>query len=310
MIRLLYDRTVGKETHRGGWPNVLQVLRRMQTPGGMPVDDFVDHTFAAVAECNPQASPWVGIFHHPPLIRSPLYCDRLQIVSQVAFHPCWPASARHLAGAVTFSGDLAALLRRWLPIFTRRPCPVVTLKHPTDRDVQKWSMPESIRLLQVGFAHRNTRAIYQIPPRPGYQRCRLAPSVPWHHDRDKLLRKFPARGELQPQEVLEILRCSNAEYDRLLSESVVFCEYFGAAASNTIIECIARATPIVVNRLPAIKEYLGADYPLFYDDLSDVPALLNRERIAAAHEHLRAIKLDLSFETFADSLRRFVESLP
>lgn len=65
-------------------------------------------------------------------------------------------------------------------------------------------------------------------------------------------------------DVLETV--SNQEYDRLLSCNIVFLRLCDASAVNTIIECIARGTPVIVNRLPAIVEYLGSTYPGFYDD--------------------------------------------
>lgn len=66
----------------------------------------------------------------------------------------------------------------------------------------------------------------------------------------------------------------------------------------------------MVTRHPAVVEYLGNDYPLFYDRLEDVAETLDRERIRAAHEHLRDMdKADLSVEHFVDQLDRFARNL-
>ena len=56
------------------------------------------------------------------------------------------------------------------------------------------------------------------------------------------------------------------DYDELLSENIVFVNLVDASAVNTIIECVVRGTPIVVNRLPAVVEILGEMYPLYYGD--------------------------------------------
>ena len=62
-----------------------------------------------------------------------------------------------------------------------------------------------------------------------------------------------------------------------------------ASASNTVVECLARGTPLLVNRLPAVEEYLGTDYPLFYADLRQAAAFAQDiGRLRAAHEHLVA----------------------
>ena len=67
----------------------------------------------------------------------------------------------------------------------------------------------------------------------------------------------------QSVNVLENL--SNVEYDDLLSKNVVFLSFSSApSASNTVVECIVRNTPLIVNRYPALEELLGKDYPGFY----------------------------------------------
>ena len=58
---------------------------------------------------------------------------------------------------------------------------------------------------------------------------------------------------------------TNEEYDKLLSKNLVFLNLFDSSANNVIIECMARNTPLLVNRLPAIEEYLGKEYPFFYE---------------------------------------------
>lgn len=65
-------------------------------------------------------------------------------------------------------------------------------------------------------------------------------------------------------EVMEHL--CDEDYDELLSENIVFLNLVDASAVNTIIECIVRCTPIIVNRLPAVVEFLGEMYPLYYGD--------------------------------------------
>lgn len=58
-------------------------------------------------------------------------------------------------------------------------------------------------------------------------------------------------------------------YDELLSQNIVFLDLIDASAVNTVIECIVRCTPILINPLPAIVEILGKDYPFYYNDISE-----------------------------------------
>lgn len=106
----------------------------------------------------------------------------------------------------------------------------------------------------------------------------------------------------QSVEVIEYLE--NEQYDSLLSKNIVFIKLVDASACNTIIECIVRNTPILVNRLPAVEEYLGAAYPLYYTDLQDATRILSDlNQLKKGYEYLR--KMDKSFlkiETFIDQL--------
>ena len=67
---------------------------------------------------------------------------------------------------------------------------------------------------------------------------------------------------------------------------------------------MASSTPLVVNRLPALVEYLGDRYPLFYDDLAEAGEICNDDRlILEGHRYLKHMdKRTLSFDYFRHSL--------
>jgi polysaccharide pyruvyl transferase WcaK-like protein len=84
--------------------------------------------------------------------------------------------------------------------------------------------------------------------------------------------------------------CDDQAYDQLLSENLVFLCLLDASAVNTVLECMVRNTPVVVNRLPALEELLGADYPLFYDDLHEAATILEDvEMIRRGHDHIKGL---------------------
>ena len=65
----------------------------------------------------------------------------------------------------------------------------------------------------------------------------------------------------------EVQHLPDAGSDLLLSENIAFVELYDASANNAVIECVARATPLLVNPLPAVVEYLGTGYPLYFSSL-------------------------------------------
>jgi hypothetical protein len=87
-----------------------------------------------------------------------------------------------------------------------------------------------------------------------------------------------------------LLNClSDYNYDVLLSKNIVFVNLVDVSACNTLIECVVRNTPIIINRLPAVIEILGKKYPLYYDNLDEVNELLDLNNIVKAHEYLTTL---------------------
>jgi hypothetical protein len=99
----------------------------------------------------------------------------------------------------------------------------------------------------------------------------------------------------------------NTEYDELLSNNIVFLNLVDASAANTVIECIVRRTPLVVNRIPAVEEYIGREYPLFYNTLEEANAILNDlDLLELGHKYL--INYDISKLYISTFIKDFIAS--
>ncbi|NOT39088.1 MAG: glycosyltransferase [Alphaproteobacteria bacterium] len=110
---------------------------------------------------------------------------------------------------------------------------------------------------------------------PGWQKQMLEPT-------DWAVRSRAVRAN----DSVEVLRpVADNVYDELLAESAVFLQLSDATASTTVVECVARATPICVNRVGGVPEYLGPDYPLYHE--GNAAALLrDTARVRDAHQYL------------------------
>lgn len=111
-------------------------------------------------------------------------------------------------------------------------------------------------------------------------------------------------------EVLDTL--NNTNYDKLLSENIVFLKLVDASAVNTIIECIVRGTPVLVNRLPAVEEMLTADYPFYYDDLTEAGYKVNDlDLIRKTSRFLTTMsKKRFTMDYFMDEVDQFLAEHP
>lgn len=316
--------------HRAGWPFVVAALAERQAPSGILLDEFVENTFhpgrirpywlrpaayalkrafgRPVRAAAPRHEPWIGIFHLPP--RFPEWFDPLVNPRLVLQEPNFRKSLPSLRGAVAFTEYHATWLREQLQVS------VLAVKHPTDRTPTtfRWASfernPEP-KLVQVGWYLRNYRAIYQVPVPDHLQKVHLRIRQPFvTRSYRRTDRAAPTRHRPDVGTVRVVSWLPNEDYDRLLSENVMFLELFDASANNAVVEAIVRATPIVVNRHPAVVEYLGSDYPLFYEKLESVPALLTYDRIRAAHEYLSRIdKTDLQVAHFVEAVDEFAAML-
>ena len=103
----------------------------------------------------------------------------------------------------------------------------------------------------------------------------------------------------------------NSEYLNILTNNIIFCDYIDCSASNTIVECIATHTPIIVNRLPAVVEYLGEDYPLYFDKIynSETDSFhLTDQNLSDTYNHFIKMKKDNHIDIFINKLQGIVNS--
>lgn len=304
--RLAKGQVIGAREHRGGWPVVHRALSEHHDDAATVVlDDFVDatHMYARdrLKQTETGGSPWVGMFHHPAEVGGPLPSDRRNGIRYIWEKPTLQRVLANMRGAVCFSPDVRTRLIQLANdagLFGRSmngPGNVHLLKHPMgDECPTLWDPDADHKLWQVGFYLRDTWLVHQLEV-PGSHR--LTPRTAWYRTRDTQLRRH--HGGYPSRAVTEHSRLSDQAYDMMMTSSVVLTWLFGASANNVVLECIARATPLIVNRLPSVVWYLGEKYPLFADEQGDVPRLFaDRARVLDAHQYLieqRKEQWDLPF---------------
>lgn len=109
-------------------------------------------------------------------------------------------------------------------------------------------------------------------------------------------------------------RVSQEEYDNLLNKNIVFLNLVDASAVNTIIECIVRNTPIVVNKIAAVVELLGENYPLYYyeGDINKQVSnlIIDTRNLKAAHKYLLAMdKTKFTAKYFVSDLTQNIKNI-
>lgn len=330
--------------HRSGWNYALQALEQIHNSQGVMFDGFLEDNFAwkhwlpakrdpgilkqleqagvfrqlATSEERgiiPYKKPWVGCVHNPQGMPEWFH---YQFAPQTIFEkPVWKESLEYCKGFFAFSHYHAD----WLREQTGKP--VSALVHPTEIpdaqfEIDRFLANPHKQVVQVGWWLRRLSAIYQLPLSRDnalkYQKLRLVPM--FSDDADVRLRNFIEKemdvfGLTIPDAYMENTKeefhLSNNDYDQLLSSNIVFLYLYDSSANNAVIECIARATPLLVNPIPAVVEYLGASYPLYFSDLHEAAEkALDVSLIEDAHEYLKVcpVRAKLSQEYFLQSFIR------
>ena len=310
--RLTFEQTVVYPAQRSGWQYAQASLAPLLKPNGVLFDTMIERNFArqldaAAAEGRvPYRRAWVACVHVPPEI--PAWFDDRKSFRSISQTAAWRESWPLCQGLFTLSRSM----RDWLA--ERVDVPVVALHHPTEiPDIRfDWDRYIAVgqRVVQVGWWLRRLAAIHFLPL-PKARKAFLIPQAGAGLSRfDPVLeaeRQHAGAPPVSEWDVTWIPYQSAADYDAILASSVMFLNLYDAVANNAIIEAIVRATPVLVNPLPSVREYLGDDYPLYYDTLDQAAGKASDPSlIHAAHDYLRA--KDLSFLSGATFCRELAAS--
>ncbi|MGJ5820780.1 hypothetical protein [Paludibaculum fermentans] len=285
--------------HRSGWGYAMEALSPLLTTNGVLLDSFVEDTFCwnlsrhKDSEFLPYRRPWTGFVHNPPGI--PEWHETTSAPQYILSLPAWQDSLPQCRGLFTFS----TAMRDWL--MARLKVPVEALIHPTECpsrvfDSARFFALERPRIVQVGAWLRRIHSIARLD----VTRLRKSCLIPRQDGAEYLQALVQKERAHEPGvydadwSTVEVLPYHDAEaFDGLLSESVVFLDLYDTVVNNTVVECIVRGTPLVCNRLPALVELLGEEYPLFYSNLEEAARKAEDfELIRAAAEHLQTIPKD------------------
>lgn len=284
--------------HRSGWGYVLKKLSDVHRDDGTKFDGFLDATFGTSREQNhqirviPYRENWVGVFHNPPMLPS-FFSDNASPSSIILSKP-FSESLPMCKGIYVLSEYHAKFIRNFLG-----NVPVEVLYHPTefpDRkfDFDAFNKNPNRKVINIGWWSRRITSIFKLQVNPDlYQKLRLMLS-PTNQSNVTIDRIFDLErtcfspiSESDLQSVISVSRLHDDDYDDLLSKNIVFVDLYDASANNVVIECMARTTPILINPLPAVVEYLGSDYPFYFNNLEEASAKLhNLELIKQTHEYL------------------------
>ena len=111
-----------------------------------------------------------------------------------------------------------------------------------------------------------------------------------------------------------VYELDDEHFEELFTNSCIFLDLEDCTANNVILECIKFNTPIIIKKLPSTIEYLGSNYPLYFENYESL-LLLNDynyfiENIHKAHYYLKHMnKTHIQLETFNKKIIYDLEKL-
>jgi hypothetical protein len=265
----------------------LSCLEPFNDESGILFDGWLDNTFGysvdekKKAEIIPYKESWVG-FIHSSVSLCP-FMNGYATIDTIIRSPEFIASLGSCKGIFTLSEYLAAYVRDKLPPEIK----VVSLKHPTEFSSVKFDIDRFLaerKVVHIGGWLRKITSFLRLKG-GSVKKILLLSHGTLRSLREEMIFYRDVQWDLSGIDARP--RLSDQDYDDLLGESIVFIHLCDSSATNTIIECIVRNTPILVNHSAPVAEYLGSDYPFYYSCIEEADEKLQNEGlIRSTHEYL------------------------
>lgn len=303
-------------SHRSGWNYVINSLFQLHNDNGVHFDGFLENSFAwrkkELLKHNqlPYKKDWIGIFHNPPNMPS-WFSDNGSHANMILSDITFIQSLKFCKGIYVLSKYHAEYLKHFIP-----EIPINVLYHPTEIPSKLFTYKNFIeneekRVIMVGWWLRKLNSFFLL--KSPYKKTRILPIDKCKIVLDRLqdIEKTIFNIKLTDEEInsVELIeQLTNDEYDDILSKNIMYLNLYDSSANNAIIECIARGTPLLINKLPSIVEYLGEEYPFYFSNEKEAETKLNDlDLIIKTHEYLcnfnnrNLILIDRFMENFKNS---------
>lgn len=315
--------------HRSGWQYVINNLMTFHSEStDLIFDNYIDRTFHwahdvyKYTKIIPFTKKWCGFIHHTFNTEFSPYN-----VPNLFKNETFIESLKYCFALFVLSEDLERKLRAILDSHGFSNILIKSFVHPTEASkitfsIQKFIGNKDRKVVQIGAWLRDNYGIYKLQPldnnvikkaalrgrhmynyfKPDNLKCNI--EIPYEKtitydfehqiEEENVDNKFVygilknLHDEFTSVTIIDTL--DNDNYDKLLSENIVFLKNVDASAVNTVIECIVRNTPILVNKLPALVEILGESYPFYYNNMIEAGnKVSNLKIIKETNEYLESI---------------------
>ena len=301
--------------HRGGWKSILTNLEKSQFFHDNSKIDFFDmiepHFLWKKDYCC--LNSWAGIIHCTP--KTPSYLYDLNI-ENLFKNSNFITSLKTCKFLITLGDYVKHYLVKKINLELELNIPIYSLYHPViSENIPQFNITNFInnsekKLIQIGQQLRKITTIYKINAE-NYTKIWLTGTK----DLKKMNKLLEQESLFLNYNLSSLDKSVNMyytksfeEYDFLLTNNIVVVNFHDAAANNTILECIVRNTPVIVNKIEGVIDYLGENYPLYFESDDQIEGLLDETKIKDAYLYLKKMdKKKFTISNFTTSLFNIVK---
>jgi len=313
-LNFIREKTFKEEIHRAGWNWVTKsLINKFHDPkADIIMDEFVERTFDWDYTFNNNKAlvlphhkrDWIGVIHNPMIIPKPF--DIKQSPVNMCARLPFLLALKNCRGMYTLSSDLEESMRHLFMQYGFDHIPIETLIHPTPLDVEEFKLDEYLKDPQItciGYWLRNFEPFWLLDT--DMTKNVLLGRLPYAHQTyEKQLETFNLKttftGEKVKGNIIVHKHLENKEFDKYMTATVGFLNLIDTSANNGVTDCLSRNIPLLVNCHPAVVEYLGDDYPFYYNTLESANKKINdTQLIKDTYEYLKNLnKSRFSIRTF------------
>lgn len=242
---------------------------------------------------------WIGIFHNPFYIQTSYKHSDI-------WNNRWYNIKEHLSnckGIFCISNSLKQDIIKFLDNNNIKIPFVENLYHPLIyNNTHNFNMDlfwKCKNVYQIGSYLRHMNGIIDVKIPDKFNKY----IIPYSQENINNLKSLGYNENKLKERNITFKSISQEDYNKLFENCIIFLNLMDATANNVVLECIHNHTPIIINRLPSTIEYLGENYPLFYDNYNSENELFTYENILNAHNYLKKMnKQHLSLHNFVKKI--------
>ena len=297
IIKQLKSTFNGSTEHRGGWNTILSTAKEndfFNEYSQIEFYDIVEKNFIWDNNVD-EKMKWIGVIHCTN--QTPPYLNIINISQFFNKDSLFLRNIHNCLGLITLAPNVYDFMHNEL-LKLNINVNLHLLKHPinNDENIPKFNYESFVnnsdkKIIQIGQQLRKMTSIYLLETE--FNKLWLTGTKNFTKIQDLFdkEKKYLNLNNININDVEFKYIQSFEEYDELMSKNIIFVDLFDTAANNVVLECIIRATPLLITKLPGAIFYLGEDYPMYFDSLQEISGLLTKENIIKTHNYLKKIKI-------------------